>query len=571
MSSILTSLIFLLLLFSNVYSFQYADHEIPVRVHQIRRINSSNGFYLAAKNAEIARKALELTEQDFQSSYLEYCKRMDFIPLSDVKSHFSDSYDIELYIAALERYVNEPEIKDNYRNHFFKSIEFELYRKKELREKFIEFFVRENGYITSTSDYVKYYTRAREPNTSFSEISEILLENTEIQEIFRENSYYPEYCIQDTNFIFSYIYHLKEHSPQLYLSIATGLRRHGLLFYRQLLTIMEGYKEALSWLELAIEFFRKEQWFFEPDRKRFYSLNDIISSYWSFLLPRFPEIKINVINSYNPVIREKYNFDLSWTRLIFRGLNKKSRNYLRTYDPETRFNMMKNITYDINNEEVMEMKSVIENEHPNAYLIPGENQFPDTTVNNLMIDLNCGITIEKFITSYACIVSRLIIRSSTKSWKEIKTENHEEIFFNGDSCIVEGIAELSNYVFLRKLYQLYPYLNHNRMTRFYLYSQLYNFENKLTGFLWAKTIYDITGGTFKNTFNLVKNYDFNLNSLLTSQEIKDAAEKFSPEKSIITIARAYPQKPQFSILPYMDILLVNRLPVVKKIEYYPIN
>ena len=252
-------------------------------------------------------------------------------------------------------------------------------------------------------------------------------------------------------------------------------------------------------------------------------------------------------------------------------MNEKSRDYIKTYDSKTRFFLVKNIKFNDEDEKIIEKKLELENKNPDISLVDGEVQYPDTLSNRIMINYGLGTTMEKFITSYPIIINHLIINSFTKTWQEIQTENHEEIFFKTDSCVVEGISELSNYVFLRKLYQLHPYLNHNRLTKFYLYSQSKNYENSMTGFFWMKTIYELTGRTFRETFKLAQKYGFNLNSLLTSQELKKAAEKFSKETTIITKNRGYPSRPAFSILPYMEILLVDRAPVIKKIEYFKLK
>ncbi|RKY87410.1 hypothetical protein DRQ09_04565 [candidate division KSB1 bacterium] len=82
-----------------------------------------------------------------------------------------------------------------------------------------------------------------------------------------------------------------------------------------------------------------------------------------------------------------------------------------------------------------------------------------------------------------------------------------------------------------------------------------------------KTIYDLTGGTFRKTFSLAQKYLFNLEQLLTSTELMQSAEDFSKDKTIIIKNREYPSMPSLSVMPSMEILLINRIPVIQKIEY----
>jgi len=566
-----SSLVFLFLFSSFSYSFQYSEIDIPYKVHQFRKINGSNGTYNVAKNLDIARQFLKLDTRWIKSQYLEYCRRLNIIPINIENSQVTTPKDINQLLTAYDFYINEPEIKKEYRHQFFKHIQYELYRKKNLRKKFTELFNKNGKFITSTIDYVKYYTRDQHPNISFNHITNLLLEYTEIKDIFKENSYYPEYCIQDTSFIFFYVQHLKRNSPKDYTKVTTGLRRRGLFTYRQFLSIMDIYTEAELWLYKALEFFQKEQWFFDPSRKRFYSLEDLVFNYWNFFPVEIPDIRINITNNGTPKITEKYLTDISWANQIFRGLNEKSKNYIKTYDSEMKFFLIKDTKFTDDDEAILMEKGKIEKDNPDIMIVNGNTQIPDTLNTRIAISYDLSTTIEKFLTNFPSIVNHLMINCFIKTWQEIRTENHEEIFFKADSCVIEGISELSKYIFLRKLFQLYPYLIHNQQTKFYLFSNLTKYENGMTGFFWMKTIYDLTGRTFRGTFNLAQNHNFNLDSLLISPELAKAAIKYSKDTTIITKNRSYPSRPLFSILPYMEILLVNKVPIIKKIEYHKLK
>ena len=198
------------------------------------------------------------------------------------------------------------------------------------------------------------------PDISFKTISDAILESTDIKDIFKRDNIYPEWCIQDSSFIFYYINYLKKNAPYLYMDVFKGLRKRSLFLYRQFLQIMDGYQNADLWLKKAIEFFQREEWFFDPTRKKFYSLDGIISLYWNFLNRKYPKFNIEIVNSIRPIIIERYISDQTWVDNTFTGLNKKSKDYIKIYDTDAKYILLRKITFEKSTREVREKKLEIE-------------------------------------------------------------------------------------------------------------------------------------------------------------------------------------------------------------------